>query len=125
MYQMFQQTAYSYYDASMAADWENIQSQCGVSYPTSVPQNPTNVTNIPGFSPQGGGKTTTTPTCFSGNTHTVTFGEGCNGISQQYNISTGALQILNNIFPDCSNLISTFSLLLGLRLALLSICADH
>lgn len=110
MYQMFQQTAYSYYDSNMAADWENIQSQCGVSYPTSVPENPTNVTNIPGFPPQGAGSTTApTPTCFSGNTHTVASGEGCIGISQQYNVSTGTLQILNNIFPDCSNLIGMFN----------------
>lgn len=105
MYQMFQQTAYSYYDDSMAADWANIHSKCGVSYPTSVPENPTNVTNIPGFAPPGAA--TATATCFSGNRYTVAPGDNCNDISQQLNVSTGALQIPNNIFPDCSNLIGT------------------
>jgi hypothetical protein len=104
MYQVLQQTAYSNYDSAMASDWKSVQSLCGVSYPTSVQQNPTNVTSIAGFAPAGQ-VTTQTASCFSGNTHTVGTGESCNGIAQANKVSTGALQILNNIFPDCTNLI--------------------
>jgi hypothetical protein len=101
MYQLFQQTAYSYYDESMASDWSNIQNQCNVSYPTSVPTNPTNVTSIPGFAPLN---YTTPTTCYSGSTYSVVPGDDCVSISKANNVSTGALINVNDLLPDCSDI---------------------
>lgn len=101
MYQVLQGTAYSYYDSAMAVEWSTIQSKCNVSYPTQVQQNPTNITNIPGFAPAN----YSTPPCLSGSTYLVVSGDDCTTISQKQNVSTGALIGLNSLFADCSNLI--------------------
>ena len=101
LYQQLQGTAYSYYDEIMAAEWSNVQKQCGVSYPTAVPVNPTNVTSIPGFAPSN---FTSSNFCYSDTTYTVASGDNCVSISKAYNVSTGALININNLLPDCSNL---------------------
>lgn len=85
----------------MATEWSTVQTICNVSYPTEVPENPTNVSNIPGFATAN---YSTLTTCFSGSTYSVVSGDDCNAISQKNNISTGALIVLNNLLPDCSNL---------------------
>ncbi|OQE12254.1 hypothetical protein PENVUL_c001G06580 [Penicillium vulpinum] len=108
LYQLLQKTPYSYYDSDMASDWSAIQTLCGVSHPTEVPQNPTDVTDIPGFAPV----TYSTPPCLSESTYTVVSGDNCIAISQAQNVSTGALIALNNLLPDCSNLNAGASLCL-------------
>ena len=108
LYRVLQGTAYSYYDELMASDWKAIQDKCGVTYPTDVTPNPTNVTDIPGFATPGDSAENSTITCLSGNTYTVVSGDNCIAISQQHNVSTGTLLILNNIFADCSNLIGRY-----------------
>ncbi|RAK85566.1 hypothetical protein BO79DRAFT_231493 [Aspergillus costaricaensis CBS 115574] len=100
LYRLLQKTPYSYYDSEMASDWSSIQSLCNVSYPTDVPKNPTNVTDIAGFAPAS----YTSPTCLSEATYTVISGDNCIAISQAQNVSTGTLISLNNLLPDCSNL---------------------
>ena len=90
----------------MAADWVTIQAQCNVSYPTDVPQNPTNVTNIAGFASAN----YSAPICLTGSTYTVISGDNCIKISQANNVSTGALIALNSLLPDCSDLDGTFLL---------------
>ncbi|OOF93376.1 carbohydrate-binding module family 50 protein, partial [Aspergillus carbonarius ITEM 5010] len=100
LYQLLQKTPYSYYDTDMAADWVTIQAQCNVSYPTDVPQNPTNVTNIAGFASAN----YSAPICLTGSTYTVISGDNCIKISQANNVSTGALIALNSLLPDCSDL---------------------
>src|SRR5436309_1473908 len=100
LYQLLQGTAYSNYDENMAIDWSHIQSQCGVSYPTAVPSNPTNVTGIPGYAPSN---YSTVSVCYSDSTYTVVSGDNCVAISEKYSLSTGALIAMNNLLPDCSN----------------------
>ncbi|EPE06530.1 hypothetical protein F503_02658 [Ophiostoma piceae UAMH 11346] len=112
LYRVLQGTAYSYYDDQMASDWKAIQEKCGVTYPTDVTPNPTNVTDIPGFAAPGDASENSTITCLSGNMYTVASGDNCIAISQQNNVSTGTLQILNNIYNDCSNLIAGASVCL-------------
>ncbi|GAA91092.1 carbohydrate-binding module family 50 protein [Aspergillus luchuensis CBS 106.47] len=99
-YQLLQKTPYSYYDSEMASDWSSMQSLCHVTYPTDVPKNPTNVTDIAGFAPAN----YTSPSCLSEATYTVVSGDNCIAISQAQNVSTGTLISLNNLLPDCSNL---------------------
>ncbi|KAJ6086049.1 LysM domain protein [Penicillium sp. IBT 16267x] len=108
LYKLLQKTPYSYYDSDMVSDWSAIQTLCGVSYPTEVPQNPTNVTDIPGFAPAN----YSTPSCLSESTYAVVSGDNCIAISQAQNVSTGALIALNNLLPDCSNLDAGASLCL-------------
>ncbi|KAH9206729.1 hypothetical protein DL95DRAFT_347253 [Leptodontidium sp. 2 PMI_412] len=101
LYQQLQGTAYSYYDSVMATEWATIQKTCGVSFPTAVPVNPTNVTAIPGYAPNN---FTTSNVCYSGNTYTVASGDNCIAISKAKGVSTGALININSLLPDCSNL---------------------
>lgn len=96
-----QKTAYSNY-GGVSQQWVSIQSQCGTNYATDVQPPPTNVTQIPGNAAAG---TSVTSVCFSGNFYTVVSGDTCQVIAKSQGVSTGALISINDIFPDCSNLI--------------------
>lgn len=97
-----QATSYSNYNDAIAAEWTSIQTKCGVKYPTAVPPLQTNVTEFSGFASPN---TPTSTTCLSGNTYTVVSGDGCLKISSSKKVSTGALIVLNQLLPDCSNLL--------------------
>jgi hypothetical protein len=104
--QTIQGTSFSNYNLGIASQWSSIQSTCGVDYPIAVQPLTTNLTSISGFaSPTNSTSNSTAPTfCLSGNKYTVVSGDGCLGISEAKNVPTGTLRVLNDIFPDCSNL---------------------
>lgn len=60
------------------------------------------MTNLSGFTSPN---TPISSTCLSGNTYTVVSGDDCIKISSSKKVSTGALIVLNQLFPDCSNLL--------------------
>lgn len=104
-----QATSYSNYNDAIATEWSTIQTKCGVKYPTAVPPLQTNATEFSGFASPG---TPASTTCLSGNTYTVVSGDDCIKISSLKKVSTGALIVLNQLFPDCSNLLGGQSLCL-------------
>lgn len=99
-----QATSYSNYNDAIATEWSTIQTKCGVKYPTAVPPLQTNATEFSGFASPG---TPASTTCLSGNTYTVVSGDDCIKISSLKKVSTGALIVLNQLFPDCSNLLGS------------------
>lgn len=78
-----------------------------MNYPTDVQAWPLNVTNIPDDVAQS---TANNAICVSGKTYTVVSGDGCNAIAAKNNVATRTLGLINNILPDCSNLIAGGSL---------------
>lgn len=81
---------------------------CGVKYPTDVLPWPLTVTQ---YTPPGSiYQNTTTPFCLSGNQITVKSGDSCQSIAEANSVNTGTLRIINNIFPDCTNLVVSSSL---------------
>ncbi|KAK6526921.1 hypothetical protein TWF281_010117 [Arthrobotrys megalospora] len=114
-FRQIQSSMYSNYDEKLAASWRSIQTICGVTYPSTVqawtldPPIPPDQQLPPG--------STANQTCASGNFHTVTSSDTCISISSQYHVNTYALQILNGLFLDCSNLES------GVQLCLPKPCA--
>lgn len=103
--QQMQATSYSNYNDAIATEWASIQSKCGVNYPTAVPSLQTNVTEFSGFASPN--TPASSISCLSGNTYTVVGGDDCLKISSLKKVSTGALIVLNQLFPDCSNLLGT------------------
>lgn len=104
--QTIQGTSFSNYDLGIASQWSSIQSTCGVEYPVEVQPLTTNLTSLAGFaSPTNFTSNSTSPAfCLSGTKYTVVSGDGCIGISAAKNVATGTLRVLNDIFPDCTNL---------------------
>ena len=100
LWQMLQQTSYSFYDDTMASQWSTIQQTCGVTYPTAVQPSAASFTSISGFTPQN----YSTATCISDSTYAVKSGDNCIAISQSQSVSTGSLIVLNALLSDCSNL---------------------
>ena len=47
--------------------------------------------------------------CISENTYIVASGDDCVKISKSRSVSTGSLIVLNQLFPDCSNLVGMWS----------------
>jgi hypothetical protein len=43
--------------------------------------------------------------CFSNQTYTAVEGDTCKSISEKMGVDTGTLEILNNLYADCSNLV--------------------
>lgn len=98
--QLIQSTSYSNYDDQLALQWANIQSRCGVSYPTE--RQPAETTGNGGYGYAD--NYTVETTCWSGETYTVVGGDDCGAIAASQSVSTGTLITLNNILPDCTNL---------------------
>ena len=73
---------------------------CNVDYPTMVQPSPTNLTNYYNYA-----NSSSQQTCLSGNTYNVVPGDSCQGIAAAHSVATGTLQAINNIYPDCTNLI--------------------
>ncbi|KAA8896313.1 hypothetical protein FN846DRAFT_965309 [Sphaerosporella brunnea] len=115
-FRQVQGTPYSNYDSDLASQWSEIQSQCGLSYPTAIPTLTTNVTSLPNYAAPG---TAYTGGCGSGNYYTVVSGDNCQVIAQKENVATGSLIILNGLLPDCSDL------LLGATICLPQTCQTY
>lgn len=62
----------------------------------------TNVTDPLGFAPAG---YPVSSSCLSGNTYAVAPGDECGQIAIAKGVSTGTLISINNLLPDCSNLL--------------------
>ncbi|KAK5662512.1 hypothetical protein OQA88_8424 [Cercophora sp. LCS_1] len=96
-----QRSPYSNYDEENAETWAEIQTKCGISHPTAVPEpafaNPV-LDSIPG--------TTEPLECLSGTTYAVQSGDTCLSIAAAKSVGSGALRVLNAILPDCSNLMA-------------------
>jgi LysM repeat protein len=45
------------------------------------------------------------PRCYSNQTYTVAEGDTCKSISEKMSVDTGTLEILNNLYADCSNIV--------------------
>ena len=103
---LIQGTSFSNYDDTIASEWASIQKTCGVNYPTDVQPPEATPIDITGFAPAN---YTTTTICLSGNTYNVAGGDDCVKISSSKSVSTGSLIIVNKLFPDCSNLLGTWS----------------
>ncbi|KZF20250.1 carbohydrate-binding module family 50 protein [Xylona heveae TC161] len=101
LFRLMQSTSYSNYDDTLSGVWATIQSKCSLSYPTAVPTLATNVTQPGGFAIPGSGSS---PICLSGITYTVVSGDNCEAIAEKYNVATGTLIAINNIYTDCTNL---------------------
>jgi LysM repeat protein len=43
--------------------------------------------------------------CYSNHTYTVLEGDTCKSISEKTSVDTGTLEILNNLYADCSNIV--------------------
>ncbi|KAL8904121.1 MAG: hypothetical protein Q9207_003472, partial [Kuettlingeria erythrocarpa] len=105
-------TPYSNCDESFVGQYKEAQAVCGVNYPTDVKPWPFNVTEE---RPVGIiTSTDATPVRLSGKTITVTSRQSCQGIAAENNVAKGTLRLINNIFPDCSNLAAGASLCLPL-----------
>ncbi|ODM15751.1 hypothetical protein SI65_08985 [Aspergillus cristatus] len=97
-----QNTAYSNYDAKLAVDWAEIQKTCGTgALPTEVQPPATNMTSIPSVDHSNPDNAT----CLSDNYYTVKSGDNVQAIAEAQGVSTGMLKILNDIFPDGTNLL--------------------
>ena len=107
--QQSQGTSFSNYDASVASQWSTVQSTCGINSPIDVQPLTTNVTNFPGYAPSN---YTTSSQCMSGVQYSVKQGDDCQKIAISQNIATGTLISINNLLPDCSDLLSGASLCL-------------
>ena len=108
---LLQSTSFSNYDDGAKDEWKSIQNICGVSYPSEVQPPKTNVTTPVGFAPAN--YSVQDPTnCLSGDTYTVANGDDCGKISTSKDVSTGTLIVLNQLFPDCTNLLGGQSLCL-------------
>ncbi|KAF3227393.1 hypothetical protein TWF106_009906 [Orbilia oligospora] len=89
-------------DANLGKKLVDLPNKCSVTYPSDVqewtldPPIPPDQRLPPG--------STANQTCVSGNFHTVISSDTCVSISSQYDVNTYALQILNGLFLDCSNL---------------------
>ena len=96
-----QSTSFSNYNDQLAVSFQSAQKVCQVEYPTDVQPPVTNVTSLPGYV-----MSSTHATCLSGIFYTVALGDDCQKIAVAKQVATGTLRIINNILPDCSNLIA-------------------
>lgn len=103
---LLQATSFSNYDDTIASEWSSIQKTCQVDYPIDVQPPEATPTDMIGFAPTN---YTISTACISGNTYDVASGDDCVKISQSKNVSTGGLIVLNQLFPDCSNLVGMCS----------------
>ena len=104
--QLLQATSFSNYDDTVASEWASIQKTCNVNYPTDVQPPEATPTDVTGFAPAN---FTISTACISGNTYDVVSGDDCVRISTSKSVSTGGLIVLNQLFPDCSNLLGMWS----------------
>lgn len=107
--QQSQGSSFSNYDASVAPQWSAVQSTCGISSPTEVQPLTTNVTDFSGYAPSN---YTVSSQCMSGNQYSVKPGDDCQKIATSQSIATGTLISINNLLPDCSDLLGGASLCL-------------
>ena len=99
--QLLQSTSFSNYDDTIASEWASIQKTCQVNYPIDVQPPEATPTDMIGFAPTN---YTISTACISGNIYDVANGDDCVKISKSKSVSTGGLIVLNQLFPDCSNL---------------------
>ena len=104
--QLLQATSFSNYDDTIASEWANIQKTCQVTYPIDVQPPEATPTDMIGFAPTN---YTISTACISGHTYEVASGDDCVEISKSKSVSTGGLSVLNQFFPDCSNLAGMWS----------------
>lgn len=99
--QVIQSTPFSNYGPAVAKEWAAIQSTCGVSYPTAIQPVASNRTSLPGYAPPG----YKTAECVTGKTYTVVAGDDCAKIAASQRVPRGSLLRVNNILPDCSDIL--------------------
>jgi hypothetical protein len=85
----------------MSQAWAQIQARCKLNFPTATPTLKTNVTSLGNYAPSG----YATAACVGSRTHEVISGDDCVGMSKANHVSTGALQTLNSLRMDCTNLL--------------------
>lgn len=107
--QQSQRTSFSNYDENVAPLWSAIQLACDVNFPTDAQPLITNVTDSPGYAPSNH---TASSQCLSGNQYSVISGDDCQKIATSQSVSTGTLIAINNLLPDCSDLLGGASLCL-------------
>lgn len=107
--QQSQRTSFSNYDASVASQWGTVQSTCNINSPTDARPLVTNVTDSPGYAPSN---YTASSQCLSGNQYSVKPGDDCQKIATLQSVSTGTLIAINNILPDCTDLLGGASICL-------------
>ncbi|KAF4552682.1 LysM domain-containing protein 5 [Elsinoe fawcettii] len=104
--QAIQATPYSNYGPSMVEPYQKAQKICGVQFPTDVLQLNSNATS---YHPPGTGEPSYDETsdgpCLSGKHTVIKAGDNCQSLSEANTVSTGALRVINDLFPDCSNLV--------------------
>ncbi|KAK6528315.1 hypothetical protein TWF281_009558 [Arthrobotrys megalospora] len=98
------------YDEEKKAEWTKIQQRCGLSYPTAI--QPDYIYTLPNAAAYDNTTVQNQTTCISGNKYTVKSGDTCHSIAGSQSVSEGTLRLINQIFPDCSNLIVGQSLCL-------------
>ena len=116
-----QASSFSIYDESMAESWKKIEirefpstsnrateSQHDAVCAISIPR-PASSSGLVPFG-QGFGLNVTVSfgqhkpqRCYSNQTYTVLEGDTCKSISEKMSVDTGTLEILNNLYADCSN----------------------
>ncbi|KAL8671163.1 MAG: hypothetical protein Q9168_004340 [Polycauliona sp. 1 TL-2023] len=109
-----QSTAYSNYGPGYVDPYKNIQSICNVEHPTDIQKPPTNISNYYNFADSA-----YQPACLSGKTYQVAAGDSCQKIAASQGVATGTLQAINNIYPECTNLIA------GSTICLPQICQTY
>ena len=109
LFQQSQSSSFSNYDASVAPQWSTVQSTCGINSPIEVQPLTTNVTDFPGYAPSN---YTVSSQCTSGNHYSVKSGDDCQKIATSQSIATGTLISINNLLPDCSDLLGGATLCL-------------
>lgn len=79
---------------------------CKTNFPTAVPAPVAVIEYVPFGSGFGVNGTFATLPCLSGYNYTVVEGDTCTSIAKAKGVSTGALTTVNELYPDCSNLIA-------------------
>lgn len=107
---------YALYDEAAAGVWKAIQTskvypsrnmsgkltgltECGISAPTAPGPSLFNITLW-----NQANSSAITSSCLSGKTYTVAQGDSCQSIAKAQSVSSGSLQIINQLLPDCSNM---------------------
>lgn len=106
--EMMQRSSYSIYDESFQDQLEIVNTQCGLSTPTTMPPS---LDAPPEFPPD--------PICVSGQMHKTVSGDTCDSIGLKYNVSSAAL-----VMANARHLIVCDNLKLGTDLCLPTSCAS-
>lgn len=109
LFQQSQRTSFSNYHASVAYQWSTFQSTCKINSPKDAQPLVTNVTDSPGYAPSN---YTASSQCLSRKQYNVKPRDDYQKIATSQNVSTRTLIAINNLLPDCSDLLSGASLCL-------------